>query len=395
MALVMFTITETGDIASAGTGPSVDSFLAGYFQAGSVALSSSASAAQVLAPYFPTGSAATNASTGLAGYEATTANEFHSYMAGNGDNLKSVSTAYTIDSVSVSASGQQASVNASTTITMKWSPPATPVTTKFTAAKVADMATAAQLGEVFGPDDRVTTLLSTSHTMSLVLQGGVWKIASDLYVDPFNQSLSPDHITPSNGAVVSGTPSAGTAGPNGICYYCYETYNRTQAVSYADTWARSYNPAYQNFNNSGGDCTNFVSQALHDSTGGGLVQEAGYWYFTPSYSYDWVNSGGLKGFTTANPNGSNYNFGWLGTSGSWSATNAYAKSSMLRGDLIFYDWTNDGTIDHAVIVAAYQSDGTPLIDQHSIGLYHSPYDLNHLSSWHLYMVNMNNSIGVP
>lgn len=39
-------------------------------------------------------------------------------------------------------------------------------------------------------------------------------------------------------------------------------YNRTRAVQYAERWAFSRNPAYDNFDALGGDCTNFVSQCL-------------------------------------------------------------------------------------------------------------------------------------
>ncbi|WP_242403855.1 amidase domain-containing protein [Paenibacillus pini] len=48
------------------------------------------------------------------------------------------------------------------------------------------------------------------------------------------------------------------------------SFNRSAAADYAETWATTPNPAYANYGSSsdGGDCTNFVSQALHD--GGGL-----------------------------------------------------------------------------------------------------------------------------
>lgn len=40
-------------------------------------------------------------------------------------------------------------------------------------------------------------------------------------------------------------------------------YNRQKAVSYAKKWALSRNPDYYNFENIGGDCTNFISQCLY------------------------------------------------------------------------------------------------------------------------------------
>ena len=40
-------------------------------------------------------------------------------------------------------------------------------------------------------------------------------------------------------------------------------YNRFAAVAYARAWATSRNPAYYNFEEIGGDCTNFASQCIY------------------------------------------------------------------------------------------------------------------------------------
>ena len=42
----------------------------------------------------------------------------------------------------------------------------------------------------------------------------------------------------------------------------YKPYQRTRAVEYARRWAFDRNPLFYNFTEIGGDCTNFVSQAL-------------------------------------------------------------------------------------------------------------------------------------
>lgn len=42
-----------------------------------------------------------------------------------------------------------------------------------------------------------------------------------------------------------------------------KNYNRIAAVAYARKWALSRNPAYYNFENIGGDCTNFASQCIY------------------------------------------------------------------------------------------------------------------------------------
>jgi hypothetical protein len=44
-------------------------------------------------------------------------------------------------------------------------------------------------------------------------------------------------------------------------------YNRPAAVAYAERWALSRNPAYYDFENLGGDCTNFASQCIFAGCG--------------------------------------------------------------------------------------------------------------------------------
>ena len=56
-------------------------------------------------------------------------------------------------------------------------------------------------------------------------------------------------------------------------------YNREKAVEYADTWAMGRNPAYYDYSNLGGDCTNFISQCLY--AGGGIMnytRDLGWYY---------------------------------------------------------------------------------------------------------------------
>ena len=45
------------------------------------------------------------------------------------------------------------------------------------------------------------------------------------------------------------------------------SYNPWGAINYANAYCSSYNPAFNNYRNSGGDCANFVSQCL---TAGGF-----------------------------------------------------------------------------------------------------------------------------
>jgi hypothetical protein len=54
-------------------------------------------------------------------------------------------------------------------------------------------------------------------------------------------------------------------------------YDRESAVQYARRWALGRNPAYYDFENIGGDCTNFVSQCLY--AGAGIMN------YTPVYGW--------------------------------------------------------------------------------------------------------------
>lgn len=56
-------------------------------------------------------------------------------------------------------------------------------------------------------------------------------------------------------------------------------YNRAAAVAYAHEWAFRRNPAYYNFENIGGDCTNFASQVLFAGSGVQNYTPVFGWYY--------------------------------------------------------------------------------------------------------------------
>lgn len=58
-------------------------------------------------------------------------------------------------------------------------------------------------------------------------------------------------------------------------------YNRKAAFEYAKTWAFKRNPKYYNFNNIGGDCTNFASQCIY--AGCGIMN------YTPTFGWYYIN----------------------------------------------------------------------------------------------------------
>lgn len=58
-----------------------------------------------------------------------------------------------------------------------------------------------------------------------------------------------------------------------------KTYNRTNAVLYAKKWAFSRNPAYYNFDNIGGDYTNYVSQCIYAGCNIMNYEMENSWYY--------------------------------------------------------------------------------------------------------------------
>jgi hypothetical protein len=151
-------------------------------------------------------------------------------------------------------------------------------------------------------------------------------------------------------------------------------YNRSAAVAYADKWALSNDPNYLHYSE---DCTGFASEAMY---AGGDQQNRAWHGDKTSLSADWdvapdnyfyeVNQNGAHLAETVNSSNSDY----------WNSYNA-----TLPGDLIYYDWTGDGSIDHmAFQVNAGKAASDPnnpgwsftgdLMDQHTTNRWHAPWN---------------------
>ena len=61
-------------------------------------------------------------------------------------------------------------------------------------------------------------------------------------------------------------------------------YNRQAAVAYAHRWAYHRNPDFYNFDELGGDCTNFASQCLYAGSGVMNYTPTFGWYYNSQYS---------------------------------------------------------------------------------------------------------------
>jgi hypothetical protein len=175
-------------------------------------------------------------------------------------------------------------------------------------------------------------------------------------------------------------------------------YDGKAAAAYADTWAMSRNTNYPQFHS---DCTNFVSQALH-AGGYSYVGYTSNWAkasvnpsWDTSLSHWWVHwypaqSGAASFFSwshTWSVAADNYRFqlahypgGIGGGTAPGTAVNPYTPSSIKTGDIIYYDWTGDGRIDHANLQVGIGTDPVKklygnYVDQHGTDRRHAFWSL--------------------
>ena len=134
-------------------------------------------------------------------------------------------------------------------------------------------------------------------------------------------------------------------------------YNPSSAVAYAKQYWNNYNPNYPNYNSSGGDCANFVSQCLY---AGGIPQD-GTWY---NGSSAWIsctaqiNYFKSKGYTVID----------------------YAKASDIKvGNPVYY--YNGNSMAHTAICVGYSSNGTPLVAAHNSNFWEAEWTLGGASWW--------------
>jgi hypothetical protein len=169
-------------------------------------------------------------------------------------------------------------------------------------------------------------------------------------------------------------------------------YDRVTAATYADTYWQSYNSGWPSFARKGGDCTNFVSQALY---AGGIAMRlspayAGdeAWYMLQSkgrrwsYSLSWINVQSHRSLLLSLPGVAQV------ASYHGVAPGQLVASNAAQGDVVLYDWDDDGVYDHESIVVASDGtnvDGTPnwdLVDAHTNDRYHAYWTLaQYNASW--------------
>ena len=158
-------------------------------------------------------------------------------------------------------------------------------------------------------------------------------------------------------------------------------YNRDAAVEYANTWAYSRNPAYYDFSQIGGNCTNFASQCIY--AGSGVMN------YTPIYGWYYIDVNDRAPAWT----GVNELFRFLTTNrGPGPQGELVPLSRIEKGDVIQLRFNSGEKFDHTPVVTD-AGDGTPdkiLLAANSRDVNCRPlstYDYMELRPIHIFNVN--------
>lgn len=159
----------------------------------------------------------------------------------------------------------------------------------------------------------VSSMRNLHHNITLKKLDGSWKIISDDYEDDLWNMLSKTQKTKEQiiNSIQNNIPQQLEAVDSSNTELCSLTpdnssqgYYREGAVSYAHTYAFIHNEDYYDFTGEGGDCTNFVSQAIHEGGnapkafgGSHGIATAGWYYYNPGdRSLSWAYVDGLYNF---------------------------------------------------------------------------------------------------
>ncbi|MFD8025548.1 amidase domain-containing protein [Streptomyces lavendulae] len=214
-------------------------------------------------------------------------------------------------------------------------------------------------------DEPATTDFRTRYELKLTSKkGGAWELNSiksqengpvavnepvaakaNVVKDDGNQY--PDGTPASTKYPAQAKPKAKTGG----------AYDYAAMAKYAEKYWSNYNPAYRKFSGAGGDCTNFISQALKaggwKAVPGSTSDYRNWWYDGAKQSDSWVGANEWAWFTLSNQRAANL-------------ANVYQTDV---GDIVQVDFNKDGSKDHSMMVTYRSSAGMPYVTYHSTNTY--------------------------
>ncbi|MEV4503883.1 amidase domain-containing protein [Streptomyces klenkii] len=215
-------------------------------------------------------------------------------------------------------------------------------------------------------DEPGTTGFQAHHELSFAAgKGGAWELTGIKALDEMPQINAPAPTAPKVKAAAAGAgdmPNAPEAStwlfPKRLPKDRSTGLDYKAMADYAEKYWKNYNPAYRSHPlGTGGDCTNFVSQAL----------KAGGWKHAPGKAGDYTKW--WYGSDTESDS-------WTGVNEwSWFAQNSkrvtplkYAYQ-MEVGDVLQADFDRDGSKDHTMLVTYRDALGTPYLTYHSFDTY--------------------------
>lgn len=136
-------------------------------------------------------------------------------------------------------------------------------------------------------------------------------------------------------------------------------YDRNAAVAYAKKWAYGRNPAYYNFENLGGDCTNFASQCIY--AGANVMN------YTPVFGWFYRSADDR----TASWTGVQYLYNFLvNNDGAGPFAEEVDLEQLEQGDIVQLGRAT-GDFYHSPVVVGF-SRGNILVAAHSYDAYNKP-----------------------
>ena len=136
-------------------------------------------------------------------------------------------------------------------------------------------------------------------------------------------------------------------------------YDRSRAVAYARRWALSRNPLFSDYTGIGGDCTNFVSQAIFAGTCvQNYTRELGWYYISPeNRAPAWTSVEYFYDFMTNSPAFASQN----GGAGPYGIE--VDSTGAIEGDVVQLA-DESGDFYHTLLITGF-SEGQTLVSAHT------------------------------
>ncbi|MFH8797260.1 amidase domain-containing protein [Streptomyces sp. NPDC017941] len=213
-------------------------------------------------------------------------------------------------------------------------------------------------------DEPRTTAFSTRQELKLTgTSGGGWELTSIAsrdtgpvaVVEPL--AAGTKTVKDDGKQYPDGTPASTKVPTSPTPRKTGGSYDYAAMARYAEKYWRDYNPAYARFNGAGGDCTNFLSQALKAGgwkhVPGSASDYRNWWHDGTRQSTSWVGTNEWAWFTLSNRRAPNL-------------TNVYQLDV---GDVLQMDFDKNGSKDHSMLVSYRNSRGMPYLTYHSTDTY--------------------------